>query len=51
MIRNKSNIHMNSQGKMVDKYGRILETDWDEFTKQRNKVTVPILAIIKSKKL
>jgi len=49
-IKNPSGIHMNSEGKMVDKYGRVLETDWNEFDKLRGKRVAPAISSTKAKK-
>lgn len=49
-IKNPSGVHMNSSGKMVDKYGRELSTDWDEFEKLRDKRVAPAIASTKVKK-
>lgn len=49
-MRNPSGIHMNSEGQMVDKYGRVLTTDWDAFDKLRGKRVAPAIAATKAKK-
>jgi len=49
-IKNPSGIHLNSNGQMVDKYGRVLETDWDAFEKLRDKRVSPAIASTKSRK-
>jgi len=48
-IKNPGGIHLNSEGKMVDKYGRVLTIDWGEFEKQRGKVAAPIITSVKNK--
>jgi streptogramin lyase len=36
-IHNPLNVKRDSDGKLRDKYGRVMKTDWDEFDKYRGK--------------
>lgn len=44
---NPMGVRRDRNGNLVDRYGRVMEPDWDKFAKKRNKVCNPMITSLK----